>query len=296
MYKGCFLGLTTYDIIYEVDKYPEANEKKVALEQLTSSGGPATNAAITFSLLGGKSFLLSVIGKGPFAQLVRDELFLYKVNSIDLDPNAPNSLPFSSIIIQKDTGNRSVVSINSVKTEAKILPENIFQNNLDIVLVDGHQMDLSREICATAKERTIPCVLDGGSWKAGTENLLPYIDYAICSENFLPPKCSSSKDVISFLRDLGIEKIAITRGEKAIIMAANGREEEIRISQASQIRSTLGAGDVFHGAFCYFILALNGNFSLALQKAAQVATLSCQYLDARQWATDEGLQKTLSQS
>ncbi len=285
MYKGYFLGLTTYDIIYEADKYPEANEKIVAREQITSSGGPATNAAITFSILGGESFLLSIIGKHPFAQLVYDELLQYKINSIDLAPDEP-TLPFSSIIIEKGTGTRAVVSINSAKKQAKKLPENIFQNDLDILLVDGHQMELSKEICAKAQKRDIPCVLDGGSWKVETENLLPHIDYAICSEDFLPPGCSSTSNTMSFLHRAGVEKVAITRGEKPIIVSANGKEEEIRVPQVAKIRSTLGAGDVFHGAFCYFILALDGNFSLALQKASQIATLSCQHLDARRWATD----------
>ena len=155
-------------------------------------------------------------------------------------------------------------------------------------------MGLSREICAEAKKRNIPCVLDGGNWKTRTENLLPYIDYAICSENFLPPRCSSTSGTISFLHKTGVEKVAITRGEKPIIMSINGKEKEIHISQETQICSTLGAGDVFHGAFCYFILALGGNFPLALEKASKIATLSCQHLDARQRVTDKGFEKKRS--
>jgi len=281
MRKALFLGLTTYDIIYEVEKRPAANEKTVALEQVTSAGGPATNSAITFSLLGGESTLLSIIGKHPFAQLVRNELKEYSVHSVDLAPREP-TIPFSSIIVEKGTGKRSVVSVNAAGTQIEKLPPDIFKNAPEILLVDGHQMALSLAGCIEAQKRGVITVLDGGSWKPRTESLLPYIDHAICSADFAAPKCKSTQETVAFLHDKGVPNIAITRGGKPIITSIFGKEDRVHVPRLSQVRSTLGAGDVFHGAFCYSILELNGDFSLALEKASQVATLSCEHLGARE--------------
>ena len=44
---------------------------------------------------------------------------------------------------------------------------------------------------------------------------------------------------------------------------------------------TLGAGDIFHGAFCHFILS--NSYRRSLEAAAKVASESCRYFGTRQW-------------
>ena len=45
-------------------------------------------------------------------------------------------------------------------------PPNILEN-IDIILIDGHQMAISFHLAQTAKTHNIPIVIDGGSWKPG---------------------------------------------------------------------------------------------------------------------------------
>jgi hypothetical protein len=85
---------------------------------------------------------------------------------------------------------------------------------VNIVLIDGHQMAVGEEIARKAKENHIPVVIDGGSWKPGFENVLPFVDYALCSANFYPPGCNTTEEVFSYLSEMGIPHIAITNGEK----------------------------------------------------------------------------------
>ena len=66
--SGLFVGLTTIDIQYLVDTFPALNSKMVAGTFAMSVGGPATNAAITFAHLGGKSHLMSAIGNNQFTR------------------------------------------------------------------------------------------------------------------------------------------------------------------------------------------------------------------------------------
>ncbi|PMB30496.1 ribokinase, partial [Fischerella thermalis CCMEE 5319] len=44
---------------------------------------------------------------------------------------------------------------------------------------------------------------------------------------------------------------------------------------------TLGAGDIFHGAFCHYVL--RENFLDALASAAKIAAFSCQFFGTRRW-------------
>ena len=65
MASGIFVGLSTIDLIYTVDEFPSANAKAVARSQAILAGGPATNAAITFSHLGGEATLVSPLAGMP---------------------------------------------------------------------------------------------------------------------------------------------------------------------------------------------------------------------------------------
>jgi sugar/nucleoside kinase (ribokinase family) len=280
--SGLFCGMTTVDIIYLIENLPAIDEKIVALDQLVVAGGPATNAAVAFSALGGKSTLASVLGKHPLAVIARNDLKKYHVSHIDLIHNHVEVPVLSSVMVRNSTGERSVVSINAVKIQAKECCDLNLLNGVDIVLVDGHQMKSSVQLCSYARQKGIPCVMDAGSWKEGSEELLPLIDYVICSERFLPPKCVTSQDVIKHATQRGIGHLAITRGDKPILYIDNDREGYIEIDRKKVI-DTLGAGDILHGAFCYYLLTSGRDFVKALAEASRIASLSCRYFGTREW-------------
>jgi sugar/nucleoside kinase (ribokinase family) len=279
--NGLFVGLITLDLIYLADSAPQNNQKIVAADYTVAAGGPATNAAVTFNYLGDRGTLLGVIGSHPMTQLVRDDLHHYKVAIADLDPMAANTPPVSSIIVTQSTGDRAVVSINAAKTQAnsQSIPLNILQD-VGIVMIDGHQMEVGCKIAQMAKAKNIPVAIDGGSWKPGFEKLLPFIDLAICSANFSPPMCQSEQDVFTYLSQLGISRIAITHGEKPIQYLWDGNTGSIDVPKIQPL-DTLGAGDIFHGAFCYYIL--RENFTDALAHAANIAAESCKFFGTRRW-------------
>ncbi len=280
-YQGLFVGLTTLDFIYGTDHYPQANQKVVAQDYLTAAGGPATNAAVSFSYFGNQGRLLTVLGQHPLTQLIRADLEDYPVKIVDLIPEKSDIPPVSSIIVTAATGERSVISINALKSQGRKskIPKDILKK-IDIILIDGHQIEVSLAIAKLAKSNQIPVVIDGGSWKPDLEKVLPLVDYAICSANFYPPQCRNSRDVFDFLQKMGISHIAITQGEQPIQYLYQGDIATIPIPSIKAI-DTLGAGDIFHGAFCNYIL--QETFPTALCQAAQIASKSCQFFGTRSW-------------
>lgn len=280
-YNGLFVGLITLDAIYLADGVPSNNQKIVASDCTIAAGGPATNAAVAFSYLGNKSTLSGVLGTHPIAELIKADLAKCQVAITDFTPISTLVPPVSSIIVTQSTGERAVISINAIKNQAtsELVSPDILANN-DIVLIDGHQMAVGHAIAQLAKSRNIPVVIDGGSWKPGFENILPFVDYAICSTNFYPPNCNDSADVFAFLSKFGITNIAITCGEKPIQYLDENKIKFIKTPQV-KVRDTLAAGDIFHGAFCYYIISKN--FTHALAAAAKVAANSCQFFGTRLW-------------
>jgi len=286
---GLFVGLATLDLIYLAEALPTQNQKIVALDYTVAAGGPATNAAVTFAYLGDRPTLLSIFGTHPINQLVLADLEACGVAIADLNPQQTEPLPTSSIIVTQGTGERAVVSLNAVRSQASLeqmkqaLGDRIFPDTLsgvDIVLIDGHQMEVGREIAQQARAAPIPVVIDGGSWKPGFEQVLPLANYVICSSNFHPPSCSTAKEVLAYLTHLGIPHIAITQGGEPIQAFSKGTASSIPVPQIRPM-DTLGAGDIFHGAFCHYILRYG--FEQAIAASAKIAAKACESFGTRIW-------------
>ncbi|MBD2043258.1 sugar kinase [Microcoleus sp. FACHB-672] len=282
---GLFVGLSTLDLVYLAASPPHNNQKIVASDYMAAAGGPATNAAITFSHLGNQATLLGVVGAHPIAQLIRADLESHGVKIADSDPKRIDPPAISSIIVTQSTGERAVVSINATQSQIAVeqLPT-LDLENVSIILIDGHQMQISKVIAQEAQSKNIPIVVDGGSWKAGFEEILPLVNYVICSANFHPPNCCRPQEVFAYLQGLGIPHIAITYGEKSIQYFSLGEIGEVPVPAVKPV-DTLGAGDIFHGAFCHYIL--QENFTNALTLSAKVASRSCQFFGTRQWMKEE---------
>jgi sugar/nucleoside kinase (ribokinase family) len=297
--KGLFVGMVTLDLVYLSAQLPGKNQKIVASDYTVAAGGPATNAAVTFSYLGDQSTILGVVGTHPITHLIRSDLERYGVTIADLDPASLEPPPVSSIIVTESTGDRAVISLNATKMQIspEQQPVDLLEAGIDLVLIDGHQMAVGcaiakrcrvgqaspqgeAQIAQLAKNKNIPVVMDGGSWKPGFETVLPFVDYAICSANFYPPGCRNSEEVMAYLAAVGIPHIAITQGEEPIQYCSLGVSSRIQVPQIKAV-DTLAAGDVFHGAFCHYILRQNFRDSLA--EAAQIASYSCQFFGTRHW-------------
>ena len=289
MSDAIFIGLSTIDVVYEVDEFPSPNTKITARSQEVFIGGPATNASVTFAHLGGRASLVTAVGNHVLAAAIKADARQHSVNLIDLNPNF-SDLPVISSIVVNNRGERDVVSANTVRVDvppAKI--DEAILAKASRVMVDGHYMQACQAWAEAARARSIPVVFDGGSWKEGTVDLLHSIDTAICSNDFLPPGCTSEDDVIKYLKDNGVANIAITRGADPITFHSKTASGIMKVPSVEPV-DTVGAGDIFHGAFCFFASS-GGGFVEALAEAAKIAAESCRFRGTREW-----MQHTSAQS
>ena len=118
----------------------------------------------------------------------------------------------------------------------------------------------------------------------GFDRVLPYVDYLIASTEF-PGRWTNERDPFRALEmireEFGIRVAAMTLGAHGALALAEGK---FHYSAAFVVNcvDTTGAGDVFHGAFCYAVLEgypLEG----ALDFSNAMAALSCKWLGARGW-------------
>lgn len=274
---GLFVGLITLDCIYRVDHVPSSDEKIVAEESLLVAGGPATNAAIAFAALGNRARLAGALGQHPLADLIRADLATYNVEVVDLSPLLQSPPPLSTILVTAATGDRAVVSRNAVGRQAETAALPNLLTEVDIVLIDGHQMAASHTVAIAAQSQTIPIVVDAGSWKPGFDRVLPLATSVIAAAKFQLP---SQANTLTALSAMGIPEVATTHGSNPIQFRDRGAAGTLPVPQVT-VQDTLGAGDIFHGAFCHY--RLHTPFPNALTYAAQSAAQSCRHFGPRTW-------------
>ena len=284
---AAFIGRTTLDVLYVLDRLPDEDTKVFARDFRAAPGGPACNAAITHTLLGGDAILISALGKGPWADAVRTELARLEVEFVDIAAGTPYETPLTTVLTGSARGTRTIVNPPMMQLAFDTLPaewQRQWGPQPQIVLVDGFHIQESLPLLRWCRSQGIPICLDSGSWKPGTEELAPLVTVAICSERFaLPGRQADPETTLSWFAGHGVPQVAVTRGPRSILAFDRGRRFEIAIPSIDA-RDTSGAGDVLHGAFCYFY-AESSDFEASLRAASEIATRSCQAVGIDCWAT-----------
>jgi sugar/nucleoside kinase (ribokinase family) len=291
--RALFLGRSTLDALYRIDNLPEEDTKVFARAFHAAPGGPALNAALTHALLGGETMLVSAVGRGPWAEMVRAQLSRHGIALFDLADGTDYETPLVTVLLSNASGSRTVVNPPLAQTALKRLSGS-WAGELGarwgamppVILTDGFHLTETLPLLAACRAAGAALCLDGGSWKPGTAELAPHLTAAICSERFAVPGLGGDPEkLFGWFADRGVSCAAITRGAKSILGWERGRRFEIEVERINAA-DTLGAGDVLHGAFCYFY-ARNPEFEPALRRASQIATLSCQSLGTQAWAAPE---------
>ncbi len=269
MARGVFIGLAGVDVIYYSDTYPGRNEKSSIESYATFTGGPAANEAITFSMLGGESTLITSIGKSSMGKAILADLESYGVEVIDISKGV-DILPFISAIMVDNEGERSIWS------GQRKLPETDFRMDsydYDFCMCDCYMYPHSLEILKSCSDK-MPICLDVDTFSDRIDNYLQLADIAIMSSNVWNSIDANNLDPML--------KIAVTNDGRPIRIIDSGEVSEVEVNRVQAI-DTLGAGDIFHGAFAYFYYAEKKSFRNSIRLASVIASISVQYKGTRAW-------------
>lgn len=287
-----FVGLATLDVVHRVDAQPGTNQKVTAREQHVAAGGPAANAAVTFAGLGGRAILVTALGRDPLADLIRADLSACGVTVVDVTPEREFATPVSAVAVTISTGDRSVVSTDATAAADVEPPGDLRRvvEGADVVLIDGHHPRLAVAAAKEAAAAGIDVVVDAGRWKPVMDDLIPHADVMVCSQDFRRPGLRDSESTARSLVAAGVETVVTTHGGDPVLWWHGGGSGSVPVPRVSPV-DTLGAGDVFHGAYCYFSrkASVTGHaerdIPAVLSSAARVAALRCSIVGPRAWLT-----------
>jgi len=203
------------------------------------------------------------------------------LDDIEVRQGCPNQTAY--ILIDRSTGERTVLWRRDDRLRLDpsfITPEKISCARL--LHIDGHDTPAVERAARLAREHGIPVTVDVDSVYHGFERVLPLVDYLIASSEF-PAQWTSERDPFKALElmqnEYGIRVAAMTLGAHGALARFEGR---FVYSPAFVVNciDTTGAGDVFHGAFCYSVLR-GMSLREGLDFSNAMAALNCTAIGAR---------------
>lgn len=277
------VGLNATDTLIILPHFPAYAGKVAFEEEILSPGGQVASAMVTCARLGLRVKYIGTVGDDERGRV---QLASLRETGIDLEDvevraGCPNQTAY--ILIDRSTGERTVLwrRDDCLRLQpASITPEKIACARL--LHIDGHDTPAVERAAWLARERGIPVTVDVDTIYHGFERVLPLVDYLIASSEF-PTQWTNERDPFKALelmqKEYRIRVAAMTLGAHGALARAGGR---FHYSPAFVVNclDTTGAGDVFHGAFCYSVLQ-----GLPLQDTLDfsnaMAALNCTAVGAR---------------
>lgn len=282
MNKALFIGRSVVDVLSHVQHFPSPDEKVKALHNDIFSGGSSLNAAVTFAHLEGEAFLYTSLSEsGVEYELITNELRSRNVNFTNINVNPSYKIPHSTVISSQDSSSRMIINGFQEESDKTIIYDDLVLDNFDLIQLDQYELGFVMNHKQFFENFKGSIVLDGGSWKNCSPDFLRLVDIPIVSEVF----CVDGIDAFAKMcRDLNIVTWAVTRGKKGVVWHDRNSDGVIKASQINAI-DTLGAGDIFHGAFCHSYLKTK-DFKNSLEVANDIAGRSCSTIGTRSWMNE----------
>jgi sugar/nucleoside kinase (ribokinase family) len=259
------VGLATQDTIFALPRHPTADDRVVATALAVAGGGPAATAAVALARLRVEVSFVGTVGDDPTGAAIRDGLEQEGVDVSELTVAPGARSPQSSILVG-DSG-RAIVHFPGTLPQLELSP---------------HAAALCRDAAWVHVDhagygvvpRDVRLSIDGG-------NPIPGLDLHGVAL-YGPTDVALERDFGSAERALeaGAELVVVTRGAQGCAAYDRDGMVEAAATPVENPVSTLGAGDVFHGALLA-ALARELPRADALAFANRAAALSTRALDGR---------------
>ena len=278
------IGANVFDTLYMVDKYPAEDTKMRANAVKVSGGGPCATALVAASKLGASCAFIGNLSDDSGAKFLKEDFERYGV-STEYIKIKQGYETFSSVLwLAKETTSRTCVFYrgNVPPTELDQVAGQAIKD-AEILMVDGNDLEAAVEGAKIAKASGTKVLYDAGGLYEGIENLIPYADILIPSEEFAlgHTKAKNAEEAAKILYEkYSPEVVVITQGKRGGILY-DGKTVERYPAPPVTVVDSNGAGDVFHGAFA-FAVTKGMNYSKACLFSSAVSTLKCTKFGARE--------------
>ncbi|MBI1353398.1 MAG: ribokinase [Acidobacteria bacterium] len=277
------VGLNATDTLLIVPRFPSYSGKEPFVEEILSVGGQVASAIVTCQKLGLRTKYIGTVGDDFRGKLQMKSLTEsgVDVSDVQIREGCPNQSAY--IIIDQSTGERTVLWRR--QDCLRLEPDEINEEQIAcarLLHIDGHDTPAVAKAARIAREHGVPVTVDVDTIYHGFDQVLPYVDYLIASTNF-PVQWTNERDPFKALEliqnEYGMRVAAMTLGAHGSLALEDGKFHYAPAFVVNCVDTT-GAGDVFHGGFCYGVLE-GWPLGRILEFSNAMAALNCKALGAR---------------
>jgi sulfofructose kinase len=277
------LGLNATDTVILIPHFPAYGGKVPFVGEMLIPGGQVASAMVCCARLGLRTRYIGTIGDDERGRVQMASLVESGVNidHVQLRTSCANQSAY--ILIDQSTGERTVFwsRPDCLRIEPEeIEPEMI--TSASLLHIDGHDTLAVARAARIARENNIPVTVDVDTIYKDFEHVLPNVDYLITSSEF-PERWTGEPDPLKALQRLqdtyGMRVAAMTLGAYGALARTAGRYVYSPAFVVNCVDTT-GAGDIFHGAFCYAVVR-GMSIEESLEFSNAMAALNCTAMGAR---------------
>ena len=278
MTKIFAFGLSVVDFVYRVNKLPDTGDKYFTQDAYIIGGGCAANAAVATSKLGGHVLFGARVGSDVIGDMIIKDLEKYGVELAMMNRVPDSRSSYSSVAVDP-RGERQIINFRG----KNLIEETEWLWNspqADVYLTDAIWPKGGQTVLAVAKKRDKPGIVDAEALDS-YECLFDASHVAFSYQGLY--SLTKDKDPASGLKMMQDKLpgwLCVTHGDKGVYFLDGNKVENIP-AYPIEARETLGAGDVWHGAFA-LKMAESGSEIAAMEFANATAALKCQRTKGRE--------------
>lgn len=272
------IGGVAYDMLAMIPHLPAWEEIEYIQEYQVQQGGMVATAMVAAAKLGGNTEYFGAVGDDLQGKFLLENFKINKVlHDRTLVINGGDSA-FTIVLIHKGTGRRSFIHNKGIQIRSELTMDEIDLSGVSHVLFDGFYFNTAFRTAKKIRETGgIVSITDISprNREKQLRDFLELIDYPILSELFVRPytNISNALEAGKSLFSKKNKALLITCGDKGVHIITNEGTVFVPSFQVKLVDST-GAGDVFHGAFCFGMWKGYGLKEAAVFASA-VAALKC---------------------
>jgi sugar/nucleoside kinase (ribokinase family) len=272
------IGMPVRDLTFRVPGLPARGSKENATHFEEICGGNALNGAIGIVRLGGRASICGPMGdvRETSSRYIFEKMAEEGIEMRHIVRMPGLVTPISNIMIDP-SGERTIVTFRDPELWKVHLPDtDKLLEDCDAILTESRCAAFCTDLCAEATRRGIPVIVDVDRAMSLREGLLTASSHLVFSSEPLQETAGIADDgeALKKIAKLTPSFLAGTRGAQGTIWLDEHHKLQQTPAFPVHTVDTLGAGDVFHGAFA---LAVTENQDLreALRFASAAAALKC---------------------
>ena len=266
------IGVACLDqlILWEDMAAPVREAKIIACDM--QGGGMAATAMVTVARLGGEAEFWGAVGDDWVADRILKGLEDERVDTSHVRRIDGKTGPFMVVCIDRRTARRHFFHWTGLCDAGSPLGSLERLQDAGCLLTDLTRPETDLAAAREARRLGVPVVADVEGMSERARPVLAHTDYAIADEGCLRNLNAGAdpRKACEAIRAMGPAQVVITLGEGGLVFLDGERFGRMNAFDVEAVDTT-GAGDVFHGAFCYGLtqgFAMDENLAFASAAAA----------------------------